>query len=387
MPAKKKDLLEMTRIAPSETTPQPATWLQRNRFGLLIGLAISAGSGTVCLLDQFAVQSFPASIEAHRTLMTISRAASVKEITAKVGQAISTGDPLFQLVDAQLEDRLASKRREIAEVEAELSRAKATAEVEIAWRRRGIQTEVFEIQLKVAALSQERLNKQVEQIAWKERLSAPEPTIVPTLANGSQPFRSVTFDLQIPDDRRLQTMLREDAAAAAAEALETQIALCEQRLKDLATFEKSLEAKIVASSGVEVFEARLNGEKQVLAAIEAQLKELTTSSPSHGTVADVKFQAGDRVPGGSTIMEILDEQQTHVVAQIPSDKASTVHPGTKVTLVFPMNERRTGVVASLPPQTVSAVGKTEAMLPVKIEQTGKLWPKLAIGSRVSVHLQ
>lgn len=387
MPAKKKDLLEMTRITPTEKVAQPSVSSQRRRTGLLICLAISAGTGTVWLLDQLRVQSFPGSIEAQRTIIATNRAACVKEITAKIGQTVSSGDPIVQLTDTQLEDRFANKRGEIAEFEAELSRSKAAAEVEIAWRRREIQKDIFETQLKIASLSQEKLNKQVEQIAWKERLNAADNNILPTTADGDHPFRSISMDLQAPDDHRLQAMLREDAAAATAEALEAQIALCEQRLKTLESLEKSLEVKIRASSGVEVSEARLNAVKTELASIESQAKDLTISSPTYGTIADVRFQSGDRVPTGGTIVEILDDQQSHVVAQIPSEKASTIHTGTKVTLVFPMNERRSGVVTSLSPQATSMIGKSESVLPVKIEPSGKLWPKLAIGSNVRVLLQ
>lgn len=335
-------------------------------------------------LDRNTVNTFPGSIEARKTLVAASQTARIKEISVKTGQAIAVGDPLIQLIDAQLEDRLTGKRREIAALEAEVSRAKAVAEVELAWRRRELQAEIFETQLKVAALSQEKLNKQVEQIAWKDRLSSFGQDSIALLSDGDHPFRTVSA---MSDDRRLHAMLREDAAASAAETLAAQIALCEQRLKSLTALDHSLDTKIRASSGVDVHEARLTGVKQELAALEGQSRELTMASPVRGTIGEVTLQAGDRVAGGGTLVEILDDRQTHVAARIPSSLATRVRQGAKVTLVFPQNEQRTGLVSAISPQAVSELGATESVLPVRIEPTGKTWPKLAIGSNVKIHLQ
>ena len=365
---------------PVPTVTQPTPW---RRVGLFVCLAASAGTGLACLLESCGQKSFSGQIEARRTLVTASRAARIQEVSVKTGQSVAIGDPLIQLIDTQLEDRVSGKRRDLAQLEAEVLRAKAIAEVELSLRSREVQTEIFETQLKVAALSQERLNKQVEQIAWKERLQANDSFV----AEVDHPFKPISATLNQPDDRRLQAMLREDAAAAAVEAISTQVALCEQRLKKLEALDQELNAKIRASSGVEVAEARFNGAKEELAALETQLKELTITSPSYGTVGEIKLQEGDRVNASSTLVEILDDQQPHVVAQIPSHASAQAKQGTKVTLIFPANDRRNGVITGIPPQTVPVAGTTETMLPTKIEPAGKVWPKMAIGSNVKVLLQ
>ncbi|WP_157605810.1 HlyD family secretion protein [Schlesneria paludicola] len=372
-----------------DTTPVPATMQPTpwRRVGLFVCLAASAGTGLGLLLEYTGQKTFPGSIEARRTVVTASRAARIQEVSVKTGQSVAVGDPLIQLIDTQLEDRLNRKRRDLAELEAEVARSKAIAEVELSWRRRELQSEIFETQLKVAALSQEKLNKQVEQIAWKERLSAGDSGIGPLLAETDHPFRPISASLTQPDDRRLQAMLREDAAAAAVEAIGTQVALCEQRLKKLEELDQDLNGKIRASSGVDVAETRFNSAKEELTALEAQVKELTITSPSYGTIGEIKLQEGDRVNASSTLVEILDDQQPHVVAQIPSHATAQARQGSKVTLIFPTNDRRSGVITGIPPQTVPVAGTTETVLQTKIEPAGKLWPKMAVGSNVKVLLQ
>lgn len=361
--------------------------LPQLRTGLLIALSLMAGCGTAWLLKWSGEQAYSGSLQSRTTSVTTNCHARIREVNVKTGQAVVPGDVLFQLVDVQLEDRLIAKRREIAELEAEVSRSRIVAEVDIAWRRRELQAETFETQLKEAALVQEKLNKQVEQLAWKEYLAGNDTNISAAFTEMDHPFRSISNGLQAPDDRRLQAMLREDAAAAAAEALTTQIALCEQRLKNLASLEKDLETKIRSASGVAVNEARLNGARTELAALESQLQELTITSPTYGVVGEVKHQPGERVAQGVALVDILDDVPPHVVAQLPAGTASKLRHGVKVALAFPENGQRIGIVSAIPPKTTLANGTTDAFVPVKIEPAGKLWPRLAIGSNVKVMLQ
>ena len=375
-------------MTPSEpiSVSAPATSINWSQKGFLLGLAVIAGTGAAWLIEWSGERAYPGSLQSRTTLVTSNCAARIREQSVKAGQSVSPGDPLFQLVDVQLEDRLIAKRREIAELEAEVNRARCLAEIDLAWRRRDLQAEVFETQLKEAGLSQEKLNKQVEQLAWKDHLASVESQISPMVAEVDHPFRSLSKELHLPDDRRLQAMLREDAAAASAETLATQIELCEERLKKLAALDKDLETKIKSASGVDVNEARLNGAKQELTALESQWKDLTITSPTYGTVGEIRFQSGDRVPSGGTLVEILDNIQPHVVAHLPSGPASRLPHGTKVSLIFPSNDRRIGIISEIPPHVTSADHSADSYVAVKIEPAGKLWPRLAIGSGVKVLL-
>ena len=363
-----------------------STSMRRSRIGLIIGLALIAGTGFAWGLGWSGERAHRGSLQSRTTVVKSNCMARIRDVSVKPGQSVAPGDALFQLIDVQLEERLIGKRREIAELEAEVNRARVSAEVDFAWRRRELQSEVFETQLKESALSQEKLNKQVEQLAWKDHLSNSDTNVSPVVAEVDHPFRSIKRELHLPDERRLQAMLREDAAAASTETLATQIALCEQRLKSLAALEKELQTKIRSASGVDVTEARLAGAKLELASLDSQLKELTITSPTYGTVGDVRFQAGERVPNGDALIEILDDIQPHVVAQFPAAEASRMKHGSKVTLIFPSHGQRIGIITEIPPQTTSVAGGAESFVAVKIEPAGKLWPKLAIGSNVKVLL-
>ena len=369
----------------SPTTTQPSSSFLI-RKGIYIGLALIAGTGVARLLEYAGEHPYPGALRSRVTLVSSNCLAQVRDVSVKAGQTLSPGDSLVQLVDSKLEDRIISKRREIAELEAEMIRVKIAAEVDLAWRRRELESEVFETQLKETALTQERLNKQVEQLAWKDYLACVDVLISPIGAATDDPFRSLTKELQLPDERRLQSMLREDAAAASAETLSIQITLCQERLARLAALEKNLEQKIRAGSGVDVIEAKLKGAQLELAALEGQSKDLIVRSPTYGTVGDVKVNTGDQIPGGGALVEIMDDVQRHVVAEVPPGTAAKLQHGSKVTLVFPENDRRIGIIAEIPSQVTMSTGHPSPFVAVKIEPAGKVWPKLAIGANVKVLL-
>ncbi|HEY0982000.1 hypothetical protein, partial [Schlesneria sp.] len=232
--------------------------------GVCIGLALFAGTGFACLFEYVGEHSYPGVLQSRSTTVSSNCLAQVRDVSVKAGQTLVPGDLLVQLVDPRLEDRIISKRREISELEAEMNRVKVAAEVDLAWRRRELDAEVFETQLKETALAQERLNKQVEQLAWKDHLASADSLVSPMGAELNNPFSSLTKQLHLPDERRLQAMLREDAAAASAETLAIQVTLCQERLTRLAALEKNLEEQIRKGSGVDVIEAKLNGARQEL---------------------------------------------------------------------------------------------------------------------------
>ena len=128
--------------------PETSTSIRRSRIGLIIGSALIAGTGFAWVLVWSGERAHRGSIQSRTTVVKSNCVARIRDVSVKPGQSVAPGDPLFQLIDLQLEERLIGKRREIAELEAEVNRARIGAEVDFAWRRRELQSEVFETQLK-----------------------------------------------------------------------------------------------------------------------------------------------------------------------------------------------------------------------------------------------
>lgn len=348
------------------------------------GGALIAGLVCTAWLDEHRERGLPAILQAKTIVITAGRAARVAESFIAAGQTVAAGDRLLRLADDKLAARLAAKQREIAQLEAEQRRVEAAAEVELQWRQRELQADAFATQLKAAACLQERVNRQVQQIAWKEQLTGLQTWIGDASAEAT--LDPLVLPARLPNVARVQALLEEDAAASAAELLETQLKLCEQRLKEIADLRAQLEEKVRISAGVDVVHTRLAQTRQELAALQEQEQALTIVSPGCGTVGVLSRQPGDLLAPGDAAVELLDEQQRYLQADVPTELLGRYAEGAKVRLLFAGREVRSGVVRRVPPQTTSpqAEADREPTVRIQIEPTGRLWPNVPFGSRVII---
>ncbi len=376
---------------PAGSANSPAkTISSRRRLLMLCAASLAAGIGVAKWLDVRGSISYGGALQSRTTSITAERTARIQEIMLVPGQRVVPGDKLLQLSDDRLASQIIQKQRELVELEAELKQARATADVELEWRKRELNGEIFQTQLKVSSVTQEQTAKQVEQLAWQDHLKGMQQNRVgPDLAEAELPVKSIILDSPFADERKLQAILREDAAAIAAEALTAQIALCEQQLDRLRNLEKDLPEKVRVSAGVDLIETRITGAREELAALEKQRDALTVISPAHGIIGTIHHRPGDLVSAGSAIVELLDDERRHLVACIPTSAATKLRSGTKVELMFPGRQNRIGLVAAIPPHAIPADQRSssaDSQVEVKIEPAGKLWPKLPVGSRVQVHV-
>ncbi|MDP1799406.1 MAG: hypothetical protein Q8K78_18055 [Planctomycetaceae bacterium] len=368
----------------SPVSPAPATksgrisWLRVMLFG---GAALLAGMALSSRLQQPVADSQKGTLQAKTMVIAAGRSAKVAEILVAAGEEVAPGTPLLRLTDDRLAAKIVAQKQAIEAREVELKKVQAQAEVDLQWRQRELQAEVFETQLKSAGYLKEKINRQVEQLAWKEQL-----TTVSLTSGGNSVteglIRPLSFIDEPPNPARLQVLLKEDAAASAIEALDVQIKLCEDRLAELKQLGETLQTKIRTSTGVDLAETRLSQSRTELAALEEQIPGLTISSESHGRVGLWTKHVGDAVAAGETIVELHDQDQRFLMLNVPSALAGEYRPGVKLSLIFPGQERLAGAVAEVGPQTLR--NSEEPMVPVRITSIGRVWPSLAIGTRVIV---
>lgn len=347
--------------------------------------ALVAGIWATTQIDRQVNQTFAGRLQSRMVTITAQQPARLKSISVSPGERVSAGTPLFVLESEEIVVQPASTRQQGAEqLQQTALRVKAAAELEINWRRRELQGEMFQTQLRMASLTKEKLHLDVAQIAWREHLSAsavfqeePPPVSV---------FRFISDAPPPVTDERVRAMLREDAAAATAEAITAQIALCEQRLTELRNLDSLLDAQIRTSHGVDRAEeeARRAAEQTATVQDESQ-PAIAVASPSYGLVGVFHRQPGDRVAAGEILVQILDDDRRSIEVEVPSASVNRFEPGQSITLKFPGNETRTGVIAAIPPQTSTDRGESaDSLVKLVIEPTGRLWPQVPIGSQVLV---
>lgn len=358
---------------------------------LLCAVALAAGWGVSHWIEASGSASYVGLVQTRTTTVVAEHPGRMASVKVATGQRVTPGEILFELSDARLSELISAKQRELMELEAEVQRVKATADVELEWRRRDLQNEVFQTQLKAASINQEKLSRQVEQLAWQDQLKSRENGFdqKTSLVTATSPFHPVIVNSNAVDERRLQAMLKEDAAAGAVESLSHQLNLCEQQLNRLKKLDEELPSKIRLSIGVDLAEARLKRAREELASYDKQRESLTVYSPSHGTIGGVHRETDDLVKPGDIIVELFDDDRHYLTASIPSSIVAKLEVGSKVKLVFPAGHRRIGLVAAIPPRAMperAGDSSNDSLVAVKIEPAGRLWPKIPIGSRVRVQV-
>lgn len=377
----------MTTQAPARTDAEiPSVSRLGFRTIIVAGMGLAAGIWATSRFDQHSAVTFPGRLQSRMVTITAEWPARLQAVHVKPGQRVAAGMNLFVLEPEQSAQQAALRKQDAARKEQDAIRVKAAAELELHWRRRELQAEIFQTQLRLAGLRQEKVHLEVEQVAWRERLS-----VKSVFQNDAPPaplFRFISESSPDVSDQRMQAMLKEDAAAAAAQALTAQIALCEQRLEELKSLDGMLESQVRKSHGVDLAEEQLRLAAETAAVeIEDVTASTTVTSPSYGLIGLFHKQTGELVQAGEVLVQILDDDRRTIEVEVPSWTVGHFTPGKQIPLEFPGSERRTGVISAIPPQTSAPQTDSDrdALVTLVVEPAGKLWPPVPIGSRVLVY--
>lgn len=376
--------VELAQIASLPTGDSVPTGPYRVNPWLAAGLAafaLVAGIAIVQQLDSARFDRYSGQLAARISILSVPFDAEVESILAPVGAVVKKGDPLVRLKNTTLARQLDQVRHEICSLEKERTQAEARCAVEIEWRKRDIEAEIFTTKIQQAGFLQQKLNQDVEEIAWK----SVEPDDQPN-ATESKPalidqvgFRPIGRKAQ-----RMDALIRSEAARNAGEVASAQVELCEQRLTELNTALAGISDKVRASSGIEVIEQRLADAKETFSGLETKQQALTLAADATGIVGVYRVTAGGFVSAHNTIVQVIDEDRPHLQVEVPTDRIVEFRPGETVALLFPGNVERTGRVESIPPQTRDASNGERPAVVMSVAPTGKLWPKLPLGSGAEV---
>lgn len=357
------------------------------RVLLVVGLAFGAGLTAAWGLSRRTGSSFEGRIEARTTFVNADRPGVITELVAQEGVRVTLGEPLVKLADGELQMLIARAHEEVATLTSERDQAVAVAAVELAWRLKEIDADVVEVQLRSADYMKEKFDYELERSMWADMLSSTETVM---FDNGNASFQSMVLNSRIPSEQRMNAMLRHETACNAVDVSAVQVEICEQRLAELAKLKDQLPERVREKAGVNVAEERLAAAQAELARLESRQEELTVVSNAIGTVGVYRRKVGDHLNAGDPIVELLDAARRWIVVAVPSSQITEFAVGRELDLTFPGRQERTGTVLSVAPQAEPSVlgspGGDDATVIVRVEQRGKVWPDVPLGSRVSVQL-
>ena len=383
---------EQSNTANSESTQSSGSNSVENehpqwkRGVLMCVIAFAASSTLTGWMGASDVPDVVGQLEATRVEITAEHDGRIQELQLAAGQQVKTGDHVLTLERSSIQCSIDEHLAQIASLKSELAQAKAKSDVELAWRLKSLDSEILKAKLDAASYLKEQFAFQLKKEAWtnsvEKGIAFPaaerDPIVEPLVYRPSATTRT----------NRLQALLEQQEALNAVEVYGVQIEMCDDRVQNLESLKDSLPEKIAIAYGVERLEQQLADAESELACCREIEQQFELQAANYGVVTRLFVKAGDAVQAGDTIAELRDEAQRFVTAHVPSHVANRFAIDTEVTLVFPGDEYRRGVVVEVPLQAdrQADVKSDEVTVPIRIEHTDKLWPTVPFGSTVSVKM-
>lgn len=347
-------------------------------------VALASGIGLAWWLEQPSEPPCLGVVACRSTWITSNVDGVVTDLVAEQGTEVDLEQPLLTLADSQLERALQTQRTEVASLQTELERTLAAVDLELNWRMRTIDAELFEMQLQAANILKEKYDHELQRSMLADLLAGEEFVV---LDDDNSLIEALMNTDRMPRSKRMATILELETVNNHAEVSAAQLEICEQRQEDLRDLKTNLPDQIRRSLGVPVAEAKLAQAKEELARLEAERESLTLAATAIGKVGVFKVREGDHLRRGTPIVELLDEAKRHLIVEVPSQQITSYAIGTELDLVFPGSCYRTGKVHSIAPQANQRLELgSDATITIQVEQSGQVWPEVPMGSVVSVQL-
>ena len=297
------------------------------------------------------------------------------------GDPIRRGHPIVAISNASLIEKREQLEQEIARLRVDLDRAHAQADLDLEWRIKDVNAEIFTARLQSAELLDEKYRHEMEKVALADVLTSNSTALwMPK----DSVFDSIVLQDAENQQGRLSTVLRVEAASNSVDVCSAQVEMCEAQVDSLEALRDSLPERVRRSVGVDVVERQLQFTEDELERLWTEEHEVTITSPVIGQAGVFLRQPGDYVRVGDRIVEIFDDVQRFVVVEVPSGDVGRFKVGLEFPLTFPGDVQRTGRVTHVAPQAIAADSGDETVVRVQLEPAGLLWPHVPIESRIIV---
>ncbi len=344
-------------------------------------MALIAGVLAIRFADRGPSAQHRGRITARIIPLNAEREGRLARLLVAEGAPIRIGDPIVTLSDMSPDGKRERLEQDLAQLKADLDRALAQADLDLEWRIKDVNAEIFTARLQSAELLEEKYRHEIEKVALADILTSNSTALW-------MPKDSV-FDAVVMQDSenqqgRLSTVLRVEAAANSADVCSAQVEMCDEQVATLEALRDSLPERVRRSVGVDVVERQIQLAEDELERLTTERGEVTIVSPVIGQAGIFLRHPGDFVRVGDRIVEIFDDVHRFVVVEVPSSDVGPFKVGQEFPLTFPGDVQRLGRVSRVAPQAIASASADETSVRVHLEPVGLLWPHVPIESQVVV---
>ncbi len=374
---------------------QPATTepaCSRFRLWSIVLLSISLGIATNRWMYANSNLSYTGTLQVKSTAVRAPVEGILQSWVVEEGTQVDPQRLICKLADDNLERDIQSQQREVARLAARLITLQAEVDVKLHNHLRELDGDIYATQLQTADLLQKKYFHEIEVMAWREaraqkkmkqlteeKFASLDP-VINSLPVSSRNSERLT-------DSKIDNLLKEEAAVNAVEATAAQLEICSKRLKELQLQKTRLLEKVKQANGLSEVEIQLSQAKAELEELKRRQLHQQVYSIDQGTITNYRHRPGEQIAAGEVIADLYQMNEAYIVAHIPCSAMQKFELESTVKCLFPNGEKRTGVVTHVAITTQQATDPAQEntpTVPVRIEQTGALWPSIPVGGRVSI---
>ncbi len=360
---------------------------------LLIVVAIAAISGlyVTSILKKETATKYVGYLAAETSVVVADRQGKIKELHVTQGDEVEPQKLVATLIDLEQSQQVKAIQAALKQNIAKIEQAEAAIDIELTWRTRAIETDLHRTQLESAGFLKKQLDLKMEVLALN-KLSSQKPS---NNVIAQSAFIPISQSKPKTEQQQLESFLKLEANRNATEVVETQLAICEERIERLNDIAKTLPEKVKRIHQLQTLKNEQQQLKKQLAVTEEKQATIKLHTSTYGTIGIVHRNVGDKVQAGEPIAMLLDQQQRYLVVHVPSteiDKFTSAKTAeAKVLLTFAGGITRSGLIHSIPPQAEKMQDGTATpsvqVVKVRVIPYGKPWLSVPIGSQVDVRLQ
>lgn len=377
--------MHSTQAASTAADAAPVADARTSPVRMLCAGLVALGLG-VCAskwLERGGRQAVAGYVQVRTTFVTAERPCRIVSWKQCSGDRVTIGDPLVAFADADLEARLLKSQQLVETLTRELQQAEAMARLEQSRHEQELDDRICAVQLQAADYRQNRQESELKRSLLADLLASHQSAMWDTRETL---LKSFVLNEPWSNSERLQTVMQLETYANQAELLSASIEICEARVARLREHRANLPAQIRDACGVSLTSLRLEQAQQELQRLTQLQGAQIVNSPAVGQVGVFRSRPGDVLQPGDPIVEVHDDAKRYLVVEAPSTRINEFKPGRTVTLMFPGAERRQGRVSRIAPQAGPRSSEPDAdpLVEVDVEQAGRLWPTVPIGTKVEV---
>lgn len=392
-------------------TPRQSSTLPASVFRTitLLVCALLIGFFAVYLMGNRHNQPLTGILSADITTIRVPAASRLTSVQIKAGEEVFSGQPLLTLEKLEHLSFIETQARLVRDLERELKRVEAQAAIELESRTRDLDRELSNVRQKIAMVELDGTTASRVPEGSSNRPNTGVPVRSVSSSNNGKPKSSprgraggiVFFSgasgqsspipepadfTNSPEPVRTAELPRSTVVSDSVVTSTTQATLDTLRSEQarLESVRAALPEMVNEAVGASTMQAHYADAVKQLEAMQNVSREVNVTSPVYGTVGQVRYREGDDMQAGEVMLRILHTDRRYITAYLPTRRVHEMQVGQQVELRFPGDEEFTGQVVDVPMLADLTGNSGDTLTAVRIEQVGRLWPNVPVGSQIDV---